>query len=234
VRGISNNSFPGIGPYGVHGSSNSGTGVYGTSEGSNPILSHGVGGFSTHGTGVRGYSINSTGVSGTSNNNIGVRAHSDEYIGLYASSDNDNWWAGYFMGHGFFGGDLFVVGSCCGAGAGLSRIDHPLDPANKYLSHSYVESPDMMNIYNGNVTLDTKGEATVALPEWFGALNKDYRYQLTAVGAPGPNLYVSKKVENNRFSIAGGSPGMEVSWQVTGIRKAPYAYEPRPKENAQP
>jgi hypothetical protein len=43
------------------------------------------------------------------------------------------------------------------------------------------------------------------------------------VGAPGPNLYISRKVEYNRFSIAGGAPGMEVSWQVTGIRQDPYA-----------
>jgi len=28
------------------------------------------------------------------------------------------------------------------------KVDHPLDPENKYLSHSFVESPDMMNIYN--------------------------------------------------------------------------------------
>jgi hypothetical protein len=31
-------------------------------------------------------------------------------------------------------------------GGGSFRIDHPLDAANKYLSHSFVESPDMMNI----------------------------------------------------------------------------------------
>ncbi len=31
--------------------------------------------------------------------------------------------------------------------AGSFKIDHPLDPANKYLSHPFVESPNMMNIY---------------------------------------------------------------------------------------
>ena len=41
----------------------------------------------------------------------------------------------------------------------------------------------MMNVYNGNVTLDSKGEATVELPDYFGALNRDYRYQLTPIGA---------------------------------------------------
>jgi hypothetical protein len=67
--------------------------------------------------------------------------------------------------------------------AGQFKIDHPLDPANKYLSHSFVESPDMKNIYDGVVALDDKGEAEIELPDWFGALNKDFRYQLTAIGA---------------------------------------------------
>ena len=30
----------------------------------------------------------------------------------------------------------------------------------------------MMNIYNGNVTTDDRGYATVTLPEWFEALKK--------------------------------------------------------------
>jgi hypothetical protein len=38
-----------------------------------------------------------------------------------------------------------------------------VDPANKYLSHSFVESPDMMNIYNGNVVTNDEGQATVEL-----------------------------------------------------------------------
>lgn len=37
-------------------------------------------------------------------------------------------------------------------GGGSFKIDHPLDPENKYLYHSFVESPDMMNVYNGNIT----------------------------------------------------------------------------------
>ena len=40
----------------------------------------------------------------------------------------------------------------------------------------------MMNIYNGNVITDANGEAVVALPEWFEALNRDFRYQLTVIG----------------------------------------------------
>jgi len=102
-------------------------------------------------------------------------------------------------------------------------IDHPLDPANKYLYHTSVESPDMKNVYDGVARLDASGEATVELPEWFEALNRDYRYQLTSIGAPAPNLYVSAKVRDNRFRIGGGVPGGEVSWQVTGIRQDAYA-----------
>ena len=82
---------------------------------------------------------------------------------------------------GEFIGDVSVSGTLT-KGGGSFKIDHPLDPANKYLSHSFVESPDMMNIYNGNVTTDANGEATVALPAYFAALNRAFRYQLTVIG----------------------------------------------------
>ena len=81
----------------------------------------------------------------------------------------------------------------------------------------------MMNIYNGNVLMGEKGQAWVQLPKYFKALNQDFRYQLTAIGAPAPNLYIAEKISESRFKIAGGQPGMEVSWQVTGIRHDPYA-----------
>jgi len=105
---------------------------------------------------------------------------------------------------------------------GTFKIDHPLDPENKYLYHSFVESPDMMNIYNGIVTLGKDGSAEVTLPDWFEALNREFRYQLTCIGGFAP-VYVAKKVNGNRFKIAGGKPGMEVSWQLTGVRKDAYA-----------
>ena len=119
-------------------------------------------------------------------------------------------------------GNLSITGNLS-KGSGSFKIDHPLDPANKYLSHSFVESPDMMNIYNGLVVLDTKGEASVVLPDYFQALNSDFRYQLTAIGAPGPNLYVAEEISGNHFRIAGGKPGAKVSWQVTGVRQDAYA-----------
>ncbi len=111
-------------------------------------------------------------------------------------------------------------------GGGSFKIDHPLDPANKYLSHSFVESPDMMNIYNGNVALDDNGEATIDLPNWFEALNKEFRYQLTCIGGFAP-VFVAEEISNNRFKIAGGKAGLKISWQVTGIRHDAYAEKHR-------
>ena len=119
-------------------------------------------------------------------------------------------------------GSVNVTGSANKSG-GNFKIDNPLDPANKYLYHSFVESPDMMNIYNGIIVLDGHGVAWVELPNYFEALNQDFRYQLTAIGAPGPNLYIAKEISGNRFRIAGGKPGMKVSWQVTGVRHDEWA-----------
>jgi hypothetical protein len=118
-------------------------------------------------------------------------------------------------------GNLSVNGTLS-KGGGSFKIDHPLDPENKYLYHSFVESPDMMNVYNGNVVLDARGEATVELPDWFEALNSDFRYQLTSIGRFSP-VYVAEEIAGNRFRIAGGRAGGKVSWQVTGIRQDAFA-----------
>jgi hypothetical protein len=122
---------------------------------------------------------------------------------------------------GWFNGNVTVLGYVIDWGSAM-RIDHPLDPANKYLSHSAVSSPDMMNVYNGNVLLDANGEAWVNLPDWFESLNRDFRYQLTCIGGHA-DVYVDVEIENNAFKIAGGRAGLKVSWQVTGIRRDPSA-----------
>jgi len=127
---------------------------------------------------------------------------------------------------GYFQGDVNVTGTLYG-GTPAFRIDHPLDPENKYLVHPTVQSDEMMNIYNGNVVLDGMGEAWVEMPDWFEALNQDFRYQLTPMGAPGPNLYIAEEMAGGRFMVAGGEPGMKVSWQVTGVRHDPVALASR-------
>jgi hypothetical protein len=225
VRGESENN------YGVYGRSNNRYGVVGESENA-----AGMAGRSDNRPGVVGLSNNSWGVRGYSNNSYGVAAYSATSYGLYASGEGGL--------AALLEGNVTITGNLQKAG-GSFKIDHPLDPANKYLSHSFVESPDMKNVYDGVVTLDDKGEAEIELPDWFGALNKDFRYQLTAIGAPAPNLYIAEEIsdastttttnysrtrsnknKNNsssRFKIAGGTSGMKVSWQVTGIRKDPWA-----------
>jgi hypothetical protein len=238
---------------GVYGNSNSGNGVYGKSSG------NGVYGV-TQGTGTglygesKGYSGN--GVFGKSPGGNGVYGVCDDGCGVYGLSGNGT---GLYGESGMYyaailNGKVKITGNLEKAG-GSFKIDHPLDPANKYLCHSFVESPDMKNVYDGVVVLDEKGEAEIKLPDWFGILNKDCRYQLTAIGAPGPNLYIAEEIisdstitttkhdgshdndgydgsghnDNNknnngsRFKIAGGTSAMKVSWQVTGIRKDPWA-----------
>jgi len=101
----------------------------------------------------------------------------------------------------------------------LFRIDHPLDPANKYLLHASVESSERKNLYDGVVRLDRRGEAVVQLPRWFEALNREIRYQLCALGAPSPELHVRRELRNGKFQIGGGRAGQRVCWQITGVRQ---------------
>jgi hypothetical protein len=126
-------------------------------------------------------------------------------------------------------GSVQVTGALSKAG-GSFKIDHPLDPESKYLYHSFVESPDMMNVYNGTITTDANGYATIDLPNYFEALNKDFRYQLTIVDENDSTWSFAKvvqKVHNNTFVIRTSTPDLEVSWQVTGIRKDPWAEQNR-------
>jgi hypothetical protein len=122
---------------------------------------------------------------------------------------------------GEFLGDVEISGNLS-KGGGSFKIDHPLDPENKYLYHSFVESPDMKNIYDGNITTNQDGEATVELPDWFQALNRDFRYQLTVIGTFAQAI-VGEKIKGNKFTIQTNAPNVEVSWQVTGIRKDRFA-----------
>jgi hypothetical protein len=135
--------------------------------------------------------------------------------GIFAASGSANSWAGLFQGN------VGINGILSGGGASF-KIDDPLDPANKYLSHSAVESPDMMNIYNGNVVTDANGDAVVPLPEWFETLNRDFRYQLTVIGQFAQAI-VTAEVANHQFSIKTDKPAVKVSWQVTGIRQDAWA-----------
>lgn len=194
--------------YGVSAYSPSGIGC---NAGSNS--GKGVHAYSTSGNGIHAASQSNDGVLGTSSSLSGVAGASSTGAGVYGESEFG--WGGYFVG------DTNVTGTLS-KGAGSFVIDHPLDPEGKILRHSFVESPDMMDIYNGNVRLDDRGEAVVELPAWFEALNRDFRYQLTGIGDFVP-AYVRDEVRDNRFTIAGGKAGQRVSWQVTGVRRDAFA-----------
>ena len=150
-----------------------------------------------------------------------IKAHSSYSEITYHGESATHTFENTFGMAAYVDGDMHVNGTLS-KNAGSFKIDHPLEPENKYLYHSFVESPDMMNVYNGNVTLDVSGESWIELPEWFESLNKDFRYQLTCIGGFSP-VFVASEINGNRFKIAGGKPGIKVSWQVTGIRKDAYA-----------
>jgi hypothetical protein len=106
-------------------------------------------------------------------------------------------------------------------------IDHPQNPDTQWLSHNAVEGPGYYTHYQGTVTLNADNRAEVTLPAYFESLNggtgASIHYQLTPIGAPMPQLHVSREVKGNTFEIAGGIPGAKVSWLVNAERRDPYA-----------
>jgi hypothetical protein len=185
--------------------------------------------------GVYGYNSSYTGVSSagvfglsTAANGQGVKGEANNGTSAYAI------WGVSSSGYaGYFSGQVYVSGTLSKA-AGSFKIDHPLDPENRYLYHSFVESPDMMNIYNGNVVTGDDGLAVVTLPEWFEALNRDFRYQLTVIGVFAQAI-VAEEVSGNEFTVRTDKPHVKVSWQVTGIRQDAYANAHRiPVEEPKP
>ena len=234
VQGGSSSTIGGAGVIVTGGSS---LGTIPVTAGYGVIASGGEGNYGAGGSGVYafgGKSANSSGGTGV----VAVGGYSStsgrsggSAIEAYAGQGENGATQGLA---GNFTGNVEVTGVLSKAG-GSFKIDHPLDPENKYLYHSFVESPDMKNIYDGVASLDNNGEAFIEMPEWFGALNRDFRYLLTALGAPMPGLYIAEEIASNRFKISGGVAGMKVSWQVTGIRQDAWANKNRIRvEEAKP
>jgi hypothetical protein len=237
------------GPAGVYGLSNkadfpAGIGVLGENPRGTGTEGHGligvigkgsvrgVSGVCDTGYGTTGVSTSGTGVAGSSDSGTGVLGQSNQYgirglggnIGVYAQNQTHTSNVAYLGTPGLaadFYGSIWVHGVINKSAVGFA-IDHPLDPANRYLHHGCVEAPEWKTVYDGTVTLDGNGEALVELPAWFGALNKDFRYQLTCLGRHAP-VFVAQTIADNRFRIGGGAPGLEVSWQVTGVRHDAWA-----------
>lgn len=105
-------------------------------------------------------------------------------------------------------------------------IDHPLDPENKSLKHFSIESNEILNVYRGNAVFDTNGNAHIQLPKYFNAINKDFSYQFSPIGASMPNLYIAQKISSEGiFVISGGIPEKEVSWSIYAQRNDKYVQE---------
>lgn len=185
-----------------------GTAVYGDDT-SSSAAGIGVLGLTYNGTALLGVGVSTSG--------IGVQGGSDSAggVGVYGYGFTGVSWAGWFQG------DVNVTGNLSKAG-GSFKIDDPVDPANKYLYHSFVESPDMKDMYDGTATTDASGNATIQLPKWFQALNRSFRYQLTPIGQFAQAI-VATEVENNQFTIKTDKPYVKVSWQVTGTRHDAWA-----------
>ncbi len=236
-------SSAGRGVYGfVPSATGSGDGVMGETA-SSTGASAGVRGLATATSGAAHGVVGET--SGPSGAGVfgANAAATDRSFGVYGYSNSTAGRSGYFNGSraqyaGYFFGDATVTGTLS-KGGGAFKIDHPLDPENRYLYHSFVESPDMMNVYNGLAVTDSEGYASVELPAWFEALNRDFRYQLTVVDEADSEGFVLVKVVqgvgDSRFRLRTSAGGVTVSWQVTGIRKDAWAEKHRiPVEEDKP
>jgi hypothetical protein len=200
VLGVSG-SGPGVsgtsaGGPGVSGTSAGGPGVRGFSSGTALLLPPGVEGVSDRGSGVVGRSNSYIAVNGLSTTGVGVNGQTNSNDGAGVVGFGNPGPAGIFIGRVDVRGNFTVMN-----GTKNFKIDHPLDPQNKYLLHSCVESSERKNVYDGVAQLDGDGAAWVDLPEWFEALNADYRYQLTAVGGAAPDLHVAEEVSDNRIAV---------------------------------
>jgi len=229
LNGVQGNSFSssasGVygenmsGGFGTAGRANGGApGVFGDNVG----MGNGVEGHSTGSNGVRGVSTSiSSGAAGVFGSALGQNAN-----GVIGEANNGaaayGVWGRSTSGFaGVFDGKVHVIGVLSKSAGGF-RIDHCLDPENRYLSHSFVESPDMLNVYSGKVTTDENGDATAQLPDYFEELNRDFRYQLTVIG-DFAQVMVAEEIRDNKFPIKTDRPNITVSWQVTGVRADAFA-----------
>jgi len=201
-----------------------GSSFYNASEGSYGVIGYSYSPDALFNLGIYGEAQSSA---SSNNTAYGVYGHIEgdgdnglAIVGIDLTTGSNSY-AGYFYGNVSIDGDLSVTGTIS-KGGGTFKIDHPQDPANKYLIHSFVESPDMMNVYNGNVVTDAEGIAVVELPSYFEAENIDFKYQLTVIGQFAQAI-IKEEISDNQFTIQTDKPNVKVSWQVTGVRNDAWA-----------
>lgn len=209
-------------------------GVLGQAGRTSPVSAGTVGeSTSATGSGVRGQRSSFTELGGTY---LGVEGIASEPSDRGVQGDSD---ATTGTPYGVFGDTdgagwaVYASGNSGASGTKSFRIDHPLDPENKYLLHYSSEAPEPMNFYSGNAVTGADGYAWVQLPEYFDAINRDIRYQLTVIDSDGEfaQAIVSKKVNKNRFQIRTSRPLVEVSWRIEAVRNDAYVrHYPQPVE----
>jgi len=112
-------------------------------------------------------------------------------------------------------GDVGIGTTTPGSKLEVAGIVHSTTGGFKFPDGSIQTSASPVpNKAAGNVVLDESGEAVVELPASL-TVGDELRYQLTCIGGFAP-VYVAQKAVGGAFTIAGGEPGMEVSWQVAG------------------
>jgi hypothetical protein len=205
-------------------------GVYGRSDGLEPSASgpypvgvYGLAGNTSSSFGIGGYFESNApqgcGVEGQ-NRFVGVRAVATGTVGLnFGVAATTASAAGVA---GWFEGDINVTGDIHKSNC-YFLIDHPLDPENKLLRHTCVESPENLLIYRGTVRLSADGEAVVELPGYFEALTDEMQasVHLTPRGRPFLTGY-DWQPGYTAFTVY-GSPERQVSWMVLAQRDDPVA-----------
>jgi hypothetical protein len=192
--------------FAVHGYalSPSGRAVYGE-VGATTGTNYSIYGYnrSTSGRAVYGTCIESTGTN----------------YGVYGRTNSTSGYGGYFHG------DVEVTGELS-KGSGSFLIDHPLDPENKLLRHSFVESPEHLLIYRGKAVLDHSGTARIELPEYFSALTEEEGASIHLTPGGATPFLVSGEWNNDfgGFTIHGQAEG-EVFWEVLADRDDPVVHQ---------
>lgn len=207
----------------------SGTGVIGLGNNlaTSTTITTGSGGAFTGNDGAFGKGVLSTGtgVIGSGNNvttyytqtSGGGGAFTGTANGAYGVATNTSGQSRGLIGEGSEYG-VVAVGNFGSTVGKYFVIDHPLDPENKILRHSCIESPEVLNIYRGNVVLDANGNGIVQLPDYFTAINTNYSYALTAIGAPS-STYIAEEIDaNGKFRISGGNANQKISWTIYSER----------------
>ena len=182
----------------------------------------------TGGHGVMGIGFNGTVGQTNYSQGMGVYGENFDQIAPFANGIGTagKGYYGVFGEDRYLGGmsgayGVFSNGNLGATGTKTFLIDHPEAPEDKFLRHFSTESNEVLNVYRGNIEIDANGEAVIELPSYYDAINTNPSYHLTPIGGFA-QLYVKEEIKDGKFVIAGGTPGLKVSWAVYSERNDAY------------